>query len=379
MARKVLFEREGSAAILEEVHAPELDLQEVVKRHPELLPIEDFEMAGPLLVIGRETRLPSGAVDLVALSREGHLLLVEFKVGPANPDFRRATAQLLDYGADLWDRSVERLEQSVALPYFQGPRCPEGSPGRGAPSLLEAARQAWPDASADDLAACFDRLEAGLRGGAFHYVVAAQRFTDPALRTIAYLDTISRASFYAVELVRFASPSGTATEARTVYRTSPRAEGRAASIDEETFLERIDDPSYRASLEHVLSKARDLGYRIEWGIRGGAIKMPTLDHPAPLSVGWVCDETSANFRRLRNLTLGFQPKTLGLRPSVREAITRYEEALAAIPGARPVDKANDELRGFEFDRETLPPNETAVISCLDRLARDAQEGVTGEG
>jgi len=372
MTRKILFEHEGRRAILEEAPAPEIELQEVVKHHPELLPIEDFGMAGPLLVIGRETPLPSGAVDLAGLSRAGDLLLVEFKIGPANPDFRHATSQLLDYGSDLWGMSVEDLERTVALPYFHGPLCPEGSPGHRAGSLEEAARRAWPDASDDDLAACWDRLAGALRSGAFHYVVAAQRFTEPALRTIRYLEETSRASFYAVELVRFTGPAGTATEARTVYRPEARAARGAQRIDEEAFLGRIEDPGFRSSLERVLDAARHLGYRVEWGLRSGAIKVPTPDHPDPLSVGWVSYDSRGNWGRLRNLTLGYLPSSLGIRPSAKEPVDRYLEALSAIPGARPVEASGDTPRGYEFDRATLPPNETAVVSCLAQLAHDLQ-------
>ncbi len=372
MTRRILLEHEGRAALLEETAAPEVELQEAVKRNPELLPIEDFGMAGPLLVIGRETTLPSGAVDLVGLSRAGDLLLVEFKVGPANPDFRQATSQLLDYGSDLWEMGVEDLERTVALPYFRGPRCPEGSPGHRAGSLEEAARRAWPDAADDGLAACWDHLAAALRDGAFHYVVAAQRFTEPALRTIAYLDRTSRASFYAVEVIRFVGPSGTATEARTVYRPETRPAKEAPSIDEAAFLGGLGDPRLRASLERVLEAARSLGYRIEWGVRGGAIKIPTPDHPDPLSVGWVFDDSPANWNGLRNLTLGVQPASVRRRPSVEGAIERYEDALSRIPGGKRIVTANEDLRGYEFDRETLPGSETAIVSCLAELAHDAQ-------
>ena len=373
MTRKILFEHEGLRTMLEEAPAPEIELQGVVKRDPELLPIEDFGMAGPLLVIGRETPLPSGAVDLAGLSRAGDLLLVEFKIGPANPDFRQATSQLLDYGSDLWEMSIEDLERTVALPYFHGRLCPEGSPGHRAGSLEEAARRAWPDASGDDLAACWDRLAGALRSGAFHYVVVAQRFTEPALRTINYLDETSRASFYAVELVRFAGPAGTATEARTVYRPEARAGKGSQRIDEEAFLGAIDDPGFRASLERVLDAARSLGYRVDWFLRGGAIKIPTRDHPDPLSVGWVFDDSAANWSGLRNLTLGYLPSSLEIRPSAKEAMDRYLEAVSAIPGARPVGASGNAPRGYELDRETLPPNETAVVSCLAQLAHDLQQ------
>ena len=101
MGRKIVLKREGESAgkILEEVQAhDEAQLQEQLKENPDLLPIEEYELPGPLMVVGRETPLPSGSVDLICLTRTGELLLVEFKTGPKNPDFRHTLAQLLDYG-----------------------------------------------------------------------------------------------------------------------------------------------------------------------------------------------------------------------------------------------------------------------------------------
>jgi hypothetical protein len=108
------------------------------------------------------------------------------------------------------------------------------------------------------------------------------------------------------------------------------------------------------------------------GPAGGAIKIPTRDHPDPLSVGWVFDDSRGNWRGLRNLTLEYQPASVARRPSVEQAIVCYADALAAIPGRKRILTANEDLRGYEFDRETLPPNETAVVSCLAQLAHDLQ-------
>ena len=79
MARKIMVQREdGSRPVLTEVLAEdEVQLQELMKENPDLLPIEEFGMVGPLMVVGRETTLPSGYVDLACLSRGGDLLLIE--------------------------------------------------------------------------------------------------------------------------------------------------------------------------------------------------------------------------------------------------------------------------------------------------------------
>jgi RecB family endonuclease NucS len=52
----------------------------------------DLGLPGDLLVVGRETRVASGAIDLLCLSRSGELVIIEFKTGPQNSDFRHALA-----------------------------------------------------------------------------------------------------------------------------------------------------------------------------------------------------------------------------------------------------------------------------------------------
>ena len=37
--------------------------QELVKKIPDLISVEEFGMGGPMMVVGRETSLPSGSVD----------------------------------------------------------------------------------------------------------------------------------------------------------------------------------------------------------------------------------------------------------------------------------------------------------------------------
>ena len=125
MARKLVIQLpDGSRPVLEQVPAEhELQLQEQLKLHPELLPLDELGLVGPAVVVGRESGLDSGRVDLVLLGHGGDLALVEFKTGPQNPDFRECLAQLLDYGSDLWGMTVEEFEARVARPYFTGLHC----------------------------------------------------------------------------------------------------------------------------------------------------------------------------------------------------------------------------------------------------------------
>lgn len=125
MARKILLiDSQGRRPVLTEVAAEnELVLQTLLRDTPDLLPIDELGISGPLMVVGRETILASGAVDLVALGRGGDLVIVELKTGPQNSEFRAALAQAVDYGADLWGMSLEEFESTVAVRYFRGTHC----------------------------------------------------------------------------------------------------------------------------------------------------------------------------------------------------------------------------------------------------------------
>ena len=107
----VVMQRDGSQPVLEEVEArDEAQLQVLLRDRPDLLPFSELGLAEPIVVVGKETPLPSGFVDLVVLGHGGDLCIVEFKTGPSNPDFRAVIAQLLDYGSDLWQMGVDDFE-----------------------------------------------------------------------------------------------------------------------------------------------------------------------------------------------------------------------------------------------------------------------------
>ena len=185
MGRKLVIELpDGGRQFLEQVPADdELQLQEQLKLHPELLPLEDLGLESPAVVVGRESSLESGRVDLVLLGNGGELAIVEFKTGPQNPDFRECLAQLLDYGSDLWGMTVEDFDTRVAQRYFSGSHCPPGTVPPGA-SLEQVLAAVWGEEQADDAVGWRERLQAQLRDGSFHYVTVAQRFTPPVLRTL---------------------------------------------------------------------------------------------------------------------------------------------------------------------------------------------------
>ena len=74
MARRiVLFKSDDAESVLTEVKADdEAQLQSLLKEPPESLPVEEFGLEGPLMVVGEETTLPSGKLDLVGCTNRLH-------------------------------------------------------------------------------------------------------------------------------------------------------------------------------------------------------------------------------------------------------------------------------------------------------------------
>lgn len=111
----------GPVQFVEHAADSEHELQTVLLNHPQLIPAEDLGLDGDLLVVGRETTLASGSIDLLCLSKVGEVVVVEFKTGPQNPDFRHALAQVIDYGSDLWKLGGWReFDEGVVHRYLSG-------------------------------------------------------------------------------------------------------------------------------------------------------------------------------------------------------------------------------------------------------------------
>src|SRR4030042_5099454 len=110
MKRKALLKTGDHVVVLEESKfEAETQLQEALKLNPEVIPVSDLDLA-EVVVVGRETVIPVGAIDLLLVDADGRLIIVETKLS-SNPELRRqVVAQVLDYGASLW-RTAPTLKQ----------------------------------------------------------------------------------------------------------------------------------------------------------------------------------------------------------------------------------------------------------------------------
>lgn len=369
MGRKMLVELAGGKSpILEEVAAhDEAQLQDMLKRHPELLPLEELGLSGPAVVVGKESQLESGRIDLVVLGNGGELALVEFKTGPQNPDFRGCLAQLIDYGSDLWGLTVEEFDARVARPYFNGVHSSAALTGK---SLSEVLADAW-SASSADAVDWHQRLSVQLRDGDFHYVAVAQRFTPPVLRTLQYLNAMTKARFSAVELVRFTGAGHSAFEARFVAgaqlpgSTGTASKASLAGIDD--LLAVVAEEDYRHQLRDLFEGlGRIEGLTIYWGTSGCSLRVP-LSNRAPLSIGWIFPPGPGRWMGLKDVTLGWYEDANGLAlpESARQALEQYAADLAELHGGE--KPGSGSIKGLTFPPAVVVANGDMLLAPVEAV------------
>ncbi len=352
---------------LVEVPAPnEHHLQEIMKSQPQLIPSDDLGLDGDLLVVGRETALASGYIDLLCLSRSGDVVLIEFKTGPQNPDFRHALAQLIDYGSDLWRLSLEDFDRGVVQRYLNGAHVVPAL--KGSDDLREAiSRTNW-ELSEDELDSLFGRLGEVLTTGDFHYVVSAQRFTPAMQTSLEYMNATMRfGRFYLVEIVQLQGGELTAHAAQVVAAPSKRsvqtASGDSTQADESAFLSSISDEPYRNALRDVLAACVTLGIEVKWRSRGASIRIQSTDRKQPLSIGWLLPEGS-HWYGARFLSFGVDHASLDETPSVREAVLAFTERIGTLVGSKPVPT---KLDAYMFGPDALPSAASDIIAVLEEL------------
>jgi hypothetical protein len=86
----------------------ERELQVILARHPQLLPVSHFDpLFGPPVCIGREVGTGAGPLDLLYVSPSGYLTVVETKLWKSSEARRQVVAQIIDYTRRIvrWDYS----------------------------------------------------------------------------------------------------------------------------------------------------------------------------------------------------------------------------------------------------------------------------------
>lgn len=371
MPRKILVTGGGGQPVqfVERAADSEHELQTVLLNNPQLIPAEDLGLDDDLLVVGRETRLASGSVDLLCLSRSGEVVIIEFKTGPQNPDFRHALAQVIDYGSDLWKLTGwSEFDEGVVHRYLAGKYADPKFKAAG--NLKGAATLTW---GLDDDAwrALVFRLDQVLSAGDFHFVVAAQRFTEQMKDATRYLNASVRyGKYFLVEVIRLDGKSQKAYAAQVVEKPATGSGGAGATVSkatEEDFLAAIGDSEYREAMSELFSTVSALGLVLAWYSKGASIRLKSPDRSEPISVGWVFLE-GGQWNTAKHVTLGVDPATLKNHPTVAPAIESFCEKLKDIAGGKPTTGSLDAV---VFEPQVMPTVKAQLLDLLEELKTEA--------
>lgn len=372
MPRKILVVG-GSSGPVHFVEGParsEQELQDILLNNPQLIPTKDLGLDDELLVVGRETVLASGRIDLLCLSKSGELVIVEFKTGPQNPDFRHALAQVIDYGSDLWKLSDwTEFDQGVVHRYLNGPHVDPLY--KACNDLREAATQTW-GLDQDRWDVLIGRLDQVLSKGDFHFVVAAQRFTDAMKGCVEYLNETTRAGrYFLVEVIRLDGSGQTAYAAQVTQKPTARTSAggnQASKASEAAFLEKINDPDYHEAMSELFANVSALGLSVAWGSKGASIRLKSPDRDEPISVGWVFLEGD-QWTWAKHVTLGVDPNTLQNHPTIAPAILDFCKSLKTVPGGK---TAGGKSNATIFEPAVFVAERAQIFDLLATLTTNAE-------
>lgn len=290
MKRKALLKDGDRFVLLEESDfEAETALQEALKRNPEVVPVADLEL-GEVVVVGRETSVPSGAIDLLLVDAEGRVIIVETKLS-SNPELRRqVVAQALDYGASLWRiaPSVKDFE-ALVLRYWRSDAC-EDERVKKVESLRDGLESIFRELYGEDWD--YDTFEASLEdnlaNGQHVLLVVASGLMDGLSRDLLqYLNLRMDVPIYGVEIDVFETQTQQIIVPRGV-RYTPRTRRSSTSTrgktDRPTFLAACT-PVAATFFTRLLEEAEEKGMIINWGRVGFSVRMP-LDNPVTVMYGY---------------------------------------------------------------------------------------------
>ena len=273
------------------------ELQQYVAGHPESLPVDEIEDGLQLLVLSREFPVGTGQIDVFAVDGNGVPYVIETKLYK-NSDKRHVVAQVLDYGAALWndytDFDAFHRDLDASVQKWSG----EG---------LDQRVSDFFGFDGADLGRFYEQMRECLSEGALRFLVLMDHITDALKVLIRYLNAKSEFSLYGVELEYYRHEELEIMVPR-LYGAEVRKE--AASIsnrrnwNEKTFFAEVAErlaPEHREAVRRLYEFSRDSADEIGWGKgtqRGGFSPKWTRLYPKSLYTAYVDGDLELHFHWL---------------------------------------------------------------------------------
>ena len=272
-------------------------LQELIRAHPELLPVTEIEPAfAPLVSVGREVTTKVGSIDNLYLSPQGYLTIVETKLW-RNPEARRqVVGQIIDYAKEVSRWSYEDLENRVRAynQRFRGSNL----------GIFDTLQLVEPMEETDEQA-IVDIISRNLKQGRFLLLVVGDGIHESVEAMADFLNqtpqlyfTLALVEFQVYELGEDKDKSllvipqivaRTKEITRAIVRVEGKAEGiivdippepekpMRTTISEEDFFDVLSQnvkPELVNFARQIIEDVENLGCRVEWKQASYVVKIP---------------------------------------------------------------------------------------------------------
>lgn len=95
-----------------QIYDNEAQLQNLLTDDVNTLPLDEIGYDTKFVTIGKEVGLQNGSLDVLAVSPQGHIALIETKLDKNSEVKRTVVGQILGYAAYLWNKSYEDIENN---------------------------------------------------------------------------------------------------------------------------------------------------------------------------------------------------------------------------------------------------------------------------
>jgi len=180
---KPLVVKDGKTRELKKTEAfDEKMIQDLVFKNPECLPVNEIDdVFSPLISVCTELNTPVGPLDVLLVSPNGRLTIIETKLW-RNPEARRVVvAQILDYAKELRKWSYEDLQREINRRLK-----------RSGNTLFEMVKEFNPETDEADFV---DAVSRNLRRGNFLLLLVGDGIREGAIGIADFLSTGSHLQF----------------------------------------------------------------------------------------------------------------------------------------------------------------------------------------
>ncbi len=251
----------------------EAHLQNLLADDVNILPLDEIGYEVPFVTIGKEVGLANGSLDLLAVSPQGHIALIETKLDK-NPEVKRTVVgQILGYAAYFWNKSYEDLELTFKKFLVQEKIDFEGN-------LVDYVRSKVPNLELSETE-FKEGIEKRLRLGSFSLLIVVDQINQELKDIANYLNdrTGQEIDFYVMEMEligdgpeSFLMPRLTNPPRKNVTFSSEKSKANdnydRTPIAKEEFLQRLSGPG-RKLAERLLKEFEDYsGVALIWRKNG---------------------------------------------------------------------------------------------------------------